>query len=194
MSGACAPRRRRRAFEAGGNVNAERRPIVAVIGNNRASERVVAIAEELGTLIVEYGWRLVTGGLGGVMEAASRGAHASRSYREGDVIGILPGGEASAANRWVDIAVPTSMGYARNVLVVSMADALVAVGGGAGTLTEMAMAWQLGKLVVGVDVEGWSGRLAGQAIDESRPDCVLSARDAAHAVERLALVLGTARA
>jgi len=175
-------------------VNVERRPIVAVIGNNRASERVIAIAEELGTLIVEHGWRLVTGGLSGVMEAASRGAHGSRRYREGDVIGILPGGEASAANRWVDIAVPTSMGYARNVLVVSMSDAVVAVGGGAGTLTEMAMAWQLGKLVVGVEVEGWSGRLAGQAIDDNRPDRVLAARDAAHAVERLSLVLASAPA
>jgi uncharacterized protein (TIGR00725 family) len=191
VSGARASRRRRRAVEAGGNVSAERRPVVAVIGNNRASERALAIAEELGTLIVEHGWRLVTGGLSGVMEAASRGAHGSRRYREGDVIGILPGGEASAANQWVDIAVPTSMGYARNVLVVSMADAVVAVGGGAGTLTEMAMAWQLGKLVIGVDVEGWSGRLAGQAIDENRPDRVLSARDAAHAVERLSLVLGS---
>jgi hypothetical protein len=57
----------------------------------------------------------------------------------------------------------------------------------------MAMAWQLGKLVVGVEVEGWSGRLAGQAIDDNRSDRVLSARDAAHAVEHIALVLGARR-
>ncbi len=163
-----------------------RRRIVAVIGNGAAPAAHARIAEELGRRIVEHGFRVVSGGLGGVMEAASRGAHSAAAYREGDVIGILPGGDADRANAHVDIAIPTNMGFARNVLVVATADAVIAVGGGSGTLTEMAMAWQLGKLVVGIDVDGWSARLAGTALDDKRGDTVLAARDAAHAVELVA--------
>lgn len=163
-----------------------RRRIIAVIGNGAATAEHARIAEELGRRLVDAGFRLVSGGLGGVMEAASRGAHAAASYREGDVIGILPGADADRANAYVDIAIPTNMGYARNVLVVASADAVVAVGGGSGTLTEMAMAWQLGKIVVGVDADGWSARLAGTALDDKRPDTVLAARDAAEAVALVA--------
>jgi uncharacterized protein (TIGR00725 family) len=117
------------------------RPIVAVVGNNDASPEVLAVAEALGCGLVERGFRLATGGLGGVMEAASRGAHSAAGYREGDVIGVLPSGDRTTANRWVDIAIATNLGYARNVLLVTMAEAVVAIGGGAGTLTEIAMAW-----------------------------------------------------
>src|SRR5215211_7592544 len=97
-----------------------RRRVIAVIGNGRPTPVAEVVAEELGRLIVERGWRLVTGGLGGVMEAASRGAQRAHGYREGDVVGILPGGDARAANPHVDSVVPTNMGYARNVLVVTM--------------------------------------------------------------------------
>ena len=163
--------------------------MIAVIGNGRATPECAAVAEELGRLIVEHGWRLVTGGLGGVMEAASRGAKRARGYREGDIVGILPGGDRDAANPHVDIVVPTNMGYARNVLIVTMADAVVAVGGGAGTLTEMAMAWQLGRIVVGLEVEGWSATLAGRKIDEQRSDLVIAASSAADAVAKLGAAL-----
>lgn len=166
-----------------------RRRLIAVIGNGKATSDAERCAEELGRLIVERGHRLVTGGLGGVMEAASRGAHRARNYREGDVIGVLPSGDRTTANPHVDIVVPTNMGYARNVLVVSMADAVVAVGGGAGTLTEMAMAWQLGRIVVGLELEGWSGKLAGQPIDAQRSGVVIAARDPADAVEKLCAAL-----
>lgn len=168
-----------------------RRRIIAVIGNGRATPRAAAVAEELGRLIVENGWRVLTGGLGGVMEAASHGARLAKNYREGDTVGILPGGDASKANPHVDIAVPSNLGYARNVLIVTMADAVVAVGGGAGTLTEMAMAWQLGKIVVGLDVEGWSKKLGGQPIDDQRDDVVLAADSAAAAVAELKAALGS---
>jgi uncharacterized protein (TIGR00725 family) len=168
-----------------------RRPLVAVIGNNLASDAGAALAEDIGRGLVEHGCRLVTGGLGGIMEAASRGARSARAYREGDVIGILPGPDPDAANAYVDIALATNMGYARNVLVVTSAEAVVAIGGGAGTLTELAMAWQLKKVVVALAVEGWSGRLAGERVDAQRDDCVLRADTAAEAValvvERLAL-------
>ncbi len=168
---------------------AARRPVVAVIGNNAAGAHALEVAEEVGRLIVERGFRMVSGGLGGVMEAASRGAHRADGYREGDVIGVLPGGLAAAANPHVDIAIPTNMGYARNVLVVTMADAVIAVGGGSGTLSEIAMAWQLGRVLVGLEVDGWSAKLAGSALDDKRPDAILRAKSAAQAVELIAAKL-----
>jgi uncharacterized protein (TIGR00725 family) len=143
------------------------------------------IAEELGCRIVENGWRVVTGGLTGVMEAASRGAHRASTYRDGDVIGILPGSEREAANAFVDIVIPAGVGVARNVLVVQTADAVVAVGGGAGTLSEIALAWQTGRPIVAIQVEGWSGRLAGTAIDDRRDGVIFEASCAADAVGAL---------
>jgi uncharacterized protein (TIGR00725 family) len=91
---------------------------------------------------------LVCGGLGGVMEAACRGAKS----RLGTTVGLLPGSDRGAANGWVDVAVATGMGEMRNALVVRSADAVVAVGGGWGTLSEIAFARKTGKPVVGV---GW---------------------------------------
>ncbi len=143
-----------------------RRKIVAVVGNAEASPDIHTAAEELGRRLVEAGFRLASGGLGGVMQAASKGAHAASNYREGDVVGLIPGDDPDSANAWVDIVIPTNLGYARNLLLVSMADAVVAVGGGAGTLTEIAMAWQLEKPIVALRAPGWSERLAGTKIDE----------------------------
>jgi uncharacterized protein (TIGR00725 family) len=96
---------------------------------------------------------LVCGGLGGVMEAACRGAKEAGAT----TVGILPGTDRAAANPFVDVAVPTGLGEGRNALVVRAADALVAVGGGYGTLSEIALALKAGKRVVGLgtwDVEG----------------------------------------
>ena len=88
----------------------------------------------------------MTGGLGGVMEAACRGARDAG----GTTIGILPGADRSAANAYVDVAIPTGLGEARNALVVRAADALIAVGGAYGTLSEIALALKAGKRVVGL--------------------------------------------
>ena len=163
-----------------------RRKVVAVIGNGSAPPEIFRLAEEIGRLLVERGYRLLTGGLGGVMEAASRGAHAASCYHEGDVIGIVPGSDAASANPWVDVVVVSNLGIGRNALLVSTADAVVAVGGGSGTLSEMAMAWQLGRPVIALEVAGWSGNLAGQAVDERRADVVLAAQSAEQAVELVA--------
>jgi uncharacterized protein (TIGR00725 family) len=144
----------------------ERRASIAVIGDGDAAPGAPAytIAESLGQLLVDAGFRVVTGGLGGVMEAACRGARRAARYQPGDTIGVLPGSDAAAANAFVDVAVPTALGHARN-LVVAHADAVVAVGGGAGTLSELAMAWIFGRLVVALRIDGWSGQLAGTRID-----------------------------
>jgi uncharacterized protein (TIGR00725 family) len=103
-------------------------------------------AEEVGSLLAERGAVVVCGGLGGVMEAACRGAKAGG----GTTLGILPGLERSDANPYVDVAVPTGLGEARNALVVRAADAVIALSGGYGTLSEVALALKTGKPVVGL--------------------------------------------
>ncbi len=123
------------------------------------------LAEEVGCAVIEAGFTLVTGGLGGIMEAACRGARSSNVWVEGTIIGILPGNDASAANPFVDVAIPTGLGYSRNS-IVAHSQAVIAVGGGAGTLSEIAYAWMFGKLIICMQSEGWSGQLAGKRIDE----------------------------
>ncbi len=119
---------------------------VAVIGAGAADPQLEAIAERVGGLLAAAGVVVVCGGLAGVMAAVCRGAHA----RGGTTVGILPGPDAGDANRWVDIALPTGMGEARNVLVVRAGRAVIAIGGGFGTLSELAFARKLGVPVVGL--------------------------------------------
>lgn len=120
---------------------------IGVIGGSRASSRHLDLAAEVGKLIAERGAVLVCGGLSGVMEAACRGA----KQAGGTTIGILPGGNPSEANAFVDIPIATGMGYTRNALVVMNADALIAVDGSYGTLSEIAYACVHGKRIVGLD-------------------------------------------
>lgn len=148
---------------------------VAVVGSGDATGDEERIAEETGRLIAEAGWVLVCGGLDGVMAAACRGAKTSG----GTTVGILPGDDRGAANPWVDIAIPTGMGEARNALVVRSSDAIVAIGGEFGTLSEVALALKLGRPVIGLGT--WSLTRDGLSMDP-----ILRATDPAHAV-RLAL-------
>jgi len=119
---------------------------VAVIGNGRCSADVAALAEAVGRELAQRGAVLVCGGLGGVMEAACRGAKSAG----GLTIGILPGTSRRDANPYVDVPVVTGMGEARNVLVVQSAQAVIAVHGEYGTLSEIAHALKLGIPVVGL--------------------------------------------
>ena len=121
-------------------------PYVAVVGPGEASPQQVEAAEAIGAGLAQAGAVVVTGGLGGVMEAACRGARSKR----GRTLGLLPGDDRAAANGWVEIAVATGMGELRNGLVVRAADAVVAVGGGHGTLSEIALALKLGRPVIGL--------------------------------------------
>jgi uncharacterized protein (TIGR00725 family) len=123
-----------------------RTPYVAVVGPGNASSSELQAAEKVGAGLADAGAVVVTGGLGGVMEAACRGARS----RRGRTVGILPGEARDAANGWVEIAIATGLGELRNGLVVRAADALVAIGGGHGTLSEVALALKLGRPVVGL--------------------------------------------
>lgn len=143
-----------------------RSPIVAVIGDSTvpAGDGRIAFAEDVGRLIVDHGWRLQTGGLGGVMEAACRGARGSDQWSPGAIIAILPGWDPVDANPYVDIAVPTGLDHGRNLLV-AQSDAVVAIGGGAGTLSEIALSWMMFRLIVARRGDGWAGKLADQRVD-----------------------------
>jgi uncharacterized protein (TIGR00725 family) len=119
---------------------------IAVVGPGEATPEELARAEDVGALVAGAGAGLVCGGLGGVMEAACRGARS----RGGVTVGLLPGLDRDAANGWVVVALPTGLGEARNALVVRAADALIAVGGAYGTLSEIALALKAGKPVIGL--------------------------------------------
>jgi hypothetical protein len=119
---------------------------VGVVGPGEATAAEIAVAEELGARLVDLGATVVCGGLGGVMEAACRGAKS----RRGTTVGLLPGLDRSAANGWVDVAIATGLGELRNGLIVRTSDAVVAVGGGAGTLSEIGFALKLGRPVIGI--------------------------------------------
>ena len=117
-----------------------------MVGAGVATDAQRSAAEETGRLLAEAGAAVVTGGLTGVMEGASKGA-----YEAGGVtIGILPGSDRREANAFVKVAIPTGMGEARNALVVRTADAVIAIGGEWGTLSEIALARKTGKPVVGL--------------------------------------------
>jgi uncharacterized protein (TIGR00725 family) len=120
---------------------------VAVVGPGNAQAAHESAAEEVGRLIAERRAILVCGGLGGVMEAACRGARAA----EGVTVGLLAGTERDDANAYVSVALPTGLGQARNAVVVRSADSVVAIGGGYGTLSEIALALRRGKPVIGLD-------------------------------------------
>jgi len=127
--------------------------IIAVIGGRRIEKALLAEAEEVGRLIANSGAILVCGGLGGVMEAASKGAQSEG----GLTVGILPQDNPDRANQHIDIPVATGLGIGRNVIIARTADALIAIGGEYGTLSEIAFALQLKKPVVGIktwDIKG----------------------------------------
>jgi uncharacterized protein (TIGR00725 family) len=119
---------------------------IGVIGEGTCSRRTAALARRVGAAVARAGAVLCSGGLGGVMEAASRGA----AEAGGVVVGILPGFRRQDANRWVTVPIVTGMDQARNVILVRSCDALIAVGGMYGTLSEIALALKLGRPVVGL--------------------------------------------
>ncbi len=117
---------------------------IGVIGAGACSEEMEFLAETVGREIARKGAVLLCGGLGGVMEAASRGA----KEEGGTTLGVLPGIRREDANPWIDVAILSGMGHARNALIAQSSDALIAVGGEYGTLSEIALGLKMGKPVV----------------------------------------------
>lgn len=148
--------------------------MVAVVGDGFCSADTALLAEEVGRLLAQKGAAVVCGGLGGVMEAACRGA----KNAGGLTIGILPGTSRHEANPYVDIPIVTGMREARNVIVVSSAQSVIAVRGSFGTLSEIAHALKLGIPVVGLS----SWKLSQESRDE--PGDIIPAADPVDAVHK----------
>jgi uncharacterized protein (TIGR00725 family) len=129
---------------------------IAVIGAGTGSEEIANLAEEVGREIATSGSILVCGGLGGVMEAAALGA----KEKGGITVGILPGTDKSESNKYIDIKIVTAMSHARNAIIARTADALIAVGGEYGTLSEIALGLKSGKKVIVIESAD-SASLAG---------------------------------
>jgi uncharacterized protein (TIGR00725 family) len=147
--------------------------IIAVIGDSSCSPEEAKLAETVGELLAQQGVTIMCGGLGGVMEAACRGAKS----KGGLTVGILPGQDSSKANPWVDVSVVTGIGEARNVAVVKSAQAVVAIGGSYGTLSEIAYALKSGIPVIGLNT--WSLSRNGR-----EDDSIIRVQSAVEAVNK----------
>lgn len=147
--------------------------VISVIGSGEADAETAALAEEVGRLLARRGVTVACGGLGGVMAAVCRGAKAEG----GRTIGILPGDDPRDANPWVEVAVCTGIGYARNIIVVKTGWAVIAVGGAYGTLSEIGHALAEGIPVVGL-------RTWELARNGARDDGIIPALDPQDAVEK----------
>jgi uncharacterized protein (TIGR00725 family) len=159
-------------------------PLVAVVGPGEgAADEVCALATQVGRLLAERGAVLLTGGLGGVMAAAARGARDGG----GIALGVLPGTDRAAGNADNTVAIATGLGQARNALIVRAADAIIAVGGSWGTLSEIALSRRIGKPVV--CLRGW---LVLDAAGQQLP--IDAATTPEEAIQLLAPALGWATA
>lgn len=144
------------------------RKIIAVIGDSKISKDSLkyTLAFELGKALVDHGYIVLSGGMKGVMEAAFHGAKSSLNSSANDTIGIIPSFNDQDANMFTDIAIPTGLDLYRNGIVAN-SHAVIAIGGGSGTLSEIAHAWALYRLVIGYkNIDGWSAKLADTILDE----------------------------
>jgi len=151
----------------------DKKRFIAVIGGSECSPREAKLAEEVGRELARQGVILVCGGLGGIMEAACKGA----SSEGGVTIGILPGGSRQAANPYVQIPIVTGLGEARNVVVVKSAQAIIAIGGGYGTLSEIGHALRNGIPVIGLNT--WS-----LSRNDQSDNSIILAQDPVEAVKK----------
>ena len=160
---------------------------ISIIGGSDANPKTLKLAEEIGEEVASRGVVLICGGLGGVMEAACRGA----KKHGGVTVGILPSEYKTDANKYIDIAIPTGLGYARNFLVAKAGDAIIAIDGSAGTLSEIAIAWFSDRVIVSLSNSGgWAEKLAGTQIDQRRSDEIHSADSPKKAVDIIFRQLG----
>lgn len=153
--------------------SADKKLIIAVIGGSQCTPEQSTKAETVGRELARRGVVLVCGGLGGIMEAASRGA----AIEQGMTIGILPGTDPESANPYIKVPVATGLGEARNIAVVKSAHAVIAIDGDYGTLSEIAFALKQGKPVIGLNT--WELWQEGKKIDT-----IIECTDAVDAVEK----------
>jgi uncharacterized protein (TIGR00725 family) len=159
---------------------------ISIIGTSEIDSTTEKITTELGRLLAKNRYAISCGGLSGVMKAVCKGA----KQENGFTIGIIPFEDKSYANKYVDVVIPVPFSQARNVIVVLSGDACVAIGGKAGTLSEMCFAWIYGKPIIALSggIRGWSSKMAGKKIDDRRPDTILEADTPQEVVDTLNVI------
>jgi len=155
---------------------------ISIIGASEIDIPTKKLAIELGKLLAKNRYAVACGGLSGVMEAICQGV----KEEGGLTIGIIPFKEKDYANKYVDIVIPVPFSQARNIIVVLAGDAVVAIAGKAGTLSEICFAWIYEKPIIALTgVNGWSSKIAGEKIDDRRTDFIYSAVNAQEVVDKL---------
>jgi len=153
---------------------------IGIIGpnNKMCSKGLYEFGVQLGQQIATKDRTFVCGGLGGFMEAVCKGVKLSLDTFNGQTVGILPDDTSDNANPFIDTAVATGQGIARNIIIVQTADFIIAAGGGAGTLSEIAFAWQLKKKVLCLTTfDGWAKELAGKNLDDRQNGLLISVKN-----------------
>ena len=172
----------------GFNFKDDYKGVVSVICGSEIDKDTKEKTIEIGRLLAKNKYAVACGGLFGAMEAVCKGA----KEENGLTIGIIPYKEKSQANKYVDIAIPVPFSQARNIVVVLSGDAVIAISGKAGTLSEMCFAWIYGKpLIALTGVGGWSSELAGKQIDDRRTDCIYEAKTPQEVIEKLEIALNS---
>jgi len=147
---------------------------IGIMGASEADATLQTLAEQAGRAVAAVGAALVTGGRGGIMEAASRGC----AQAGGTVIAVTPYTDMYQVNQWVHYVIPTGMGWARNCISAISGDVIILIGGAAGTLSEAAFAWVYNRPVVALTQSGgWAAKLAGERIDHRREDVIVDCSD-----------------
>lgn len=151
-----------------------RRPQAVVIGDGDAAPAVLRLAEATGVLLAQLGVTAVTGGRTGVMEAASRGAAGAGGLS----VGILPSADFDDANPWCSVVIPTGLGHARNAVTALAGDFVVVIGGGAGTLSEIAFAWMHARpILVLAGTGGWADAATSRPPDLRQTSTITACAD-----------------
>ena len=140
------------------------KPQIAIIGSRELPPTSLSLLKELAYELVSKGYRTVTGGLGSLQQTVHEGAKSNPQHTDCDTIVLLPGFDPKPALNPADVIIPTGLDAYRNALVAN-SEVVVAIGGGAGTLSEMAFAWPFKRPIIAIGNEGWAARLAGESLD-----------------------------
>lgn len=169
---------------------------VAIIGGNinLVSEDQLKFAFDLGKALVDNGYDIINGGMTGIMAETAKGARSSDKFEKHSLIAILPTDDVTKGNRYSGIKLITHLGFGRNRLIVMNADLVVAIGGGAGTLNEITLAWELGKTICAYsEGKGWSTKVAGTAIDSRRSDIILPVKSTKEVIDIIVKQFGSTK-
>ena len=155
---------------------------ISIIGTSEIDTETEIITVELGRLLARNGYAVSCGGLSGVMKAICKGV----KEEGGLTIGIIPFKDKSTANEYVDVVIPVPFSQARNVVVVLSGDVIVAIGGKAGTLSELCFAWIYDKPIIALSsVDGWSKKMANQKLDDRRNDVIYGVKTPQEVIDKL---------